>query len=223
MLAVSTHVCIDGQRQPLDDAWRNRLRDRAARLNEEGYRVLLIGKRETGATGWYQHLTAEDECDLTLYGMLTFLDPAKERGSSDSGATGKGVAIKVLTGDSAAISIKICRDVGLEAGEPLLGEEIDQLDDAQLALRATQHTLFARITPAQKARVVRLLQQQGHTVGFLGDGINDAAALRAADVGISVDGASDIARRAAGIILLEKACWYWNRGCHRSPDLRQYH
>ncbi|POU49336.1 magnesium-translocating P-type ATPase [Pantoea sp. PSNIH5] len=213
MLAVSTHVCIDGQRQPLDDAWRNRLRDRAARLNEEGYRVLLIGKRETGATGWYQHLTAEDECDLTLYGMLTFLDPAKESAAAAIQALQeKGVAIKVQTGDSAAISIKICRDVGLEAGEPLLGEEIDQLDDAQLALRATQHTLFARITPAQKARVVRLLQQQGHTVGFLGDGINDAAALRAADVGISVDGASDIARQAAGIILLEKSLLVLEQG-----------
>ncbi|WP_313159463.1 magnesium-translocating P-type ATPase, partial [Mixta calida] len=154
-----------------------------------------------------------DECDLTLYGMLTFLDPAKESAAAAIQALQeKGVAIKVLTGDSAAISIKICRDVGLEAGEPLLGEEIDQLDDAQLALRATQHTLFARITPAQKARVVRLLQQQGHTVGFLGDGINDAAALRAADVGISVDGASDIARQAAGIILLEKSLLVLEQG-----------
>ncbi|AUX92416.1 magnesium-translocating P-type ATPase [Mixta gaviniae] len=213
MLAVSTHLCIDGQRLPLDEAWRHVLRERATRLNEEGYRVLLIGARETGTTGWYQHLTSADERDLTLYGMLTFLDPVKESAAAAIRALQeKGVTVKVLTGDSPAISCKICRDVGLEAGEPLLGEEIEHLDDGQLAQRVARHTLFARLTPAQKARVVTLLQQQGHTVGFLGDGINDAAALRAADVGISVEGASDIARQAAGIILLEKSLLVLEQG-----------
>ena len=206
MLAVSSHLMLNGQRLALDEHWRNAISLRAAQLNQEGYRVLLIGQRATGSTGWYQRLSLNDERDLTLCGMLTFLDPAKESAADAVRALQeKGVQIKVLTGDSPLISAKICRDVGLAAGEALLGEEIDQLDDRQLAQRAAQHTLFARLTPAQKARIVSLLQQQGHTVGFLGDGINDAAALRAADVGISVDSASDIAKQAAGIILLEKS------------------
>ncbi|MFD1804087.1 magnesium-translocating P-type ATPase [Mixta tenebrionis] len=213
MLAVSTHLCINGQRLRLDEEWRNRLRAQSASLNEEGYRVLLIGQRETHATGWYQQLTLADERELTLYGMLTFLDPAKESAAAAIRALQqKGVQIKVLTGDNPTISRKICRDVGLTAGEPLLGEEIERLDDTQLAQRVTQHTLFARLTPTQKARIVGLLQQQGHTVGFLGDGVNDAAALRAADVGISVDGASDMARQAAGIILLEKSLLVLEQG-----------
>lgn len=213
MLMVSTYLHVNGQRLPLNDEWRDALRARAAQLNQEGYRVLLIGKRNNGTTSWYQRLTNEDERDLTLYGMLTFLDPAKESAAEAVRALQeKGVQIKVLTGDNSLISMKICRDVGLEAGEPLLGEKIEQLDDAQLAQRVTQHTLFARLTPAQKARVVGLLQQQGHTVGFLGDGINDAAALRAADVGISVDSASDIAKQAAGIILLEKSLLVLEQG-----------
>lgn len=213
MLAVATHLTINGQQLTLDNNWRNAIRERAARLNQEGYRVLLIGSRETSSTGWSQRLSVNDERDLTLCGMLTFLDPAKESAAEAVRALQeKGVQIKVLTGDNSLISAKICRDVGLDAGEALLGEEIDQLNDEQLTLRATQHTLFARLTPAQKARVVGVLQQNGHTVGFLGDGINDAAALRVADVGISVDSASDIAKQAAGIILLEKSLLVLEQG-----------
>jgi Mg2+-importing ATPase len=116
-----------------------------------------------------------------------------------------GVAVKVLTGDNAVVAAAICRDVGLPLAAVLAGADIDALDDAALARAAHTHTVFAKLSPLHKERIVRALRGDGHVVGFLGDGINDAPALRAADVGISVDSAADIAREAADIILLEKS------------------
>ncbi|MEG1655164.1 MAG: magnesium-translocating P-type ATPase, partial [Hafnia sp.] len=150
-------------------------------------------------------LSNSDERDLVICGLLTFLDPPKESAAEAITALREnGVMVKVLTGDNPIITSKICRDVGLEPGEPLLGSEIEGMSDEHLALLAEQRTVFAKLTPLQKSRVLKALQSNDHTVGFLGDGINDAPALRDADVGISVDTGTDIAKESADIILLEK-------------------
>nr|WP_241488369.1 magnesium-translocating P-type ATPase [Winslowiella iniecta] len=213
MLAITTHLNLDGQVEKMTPAWREDITRRAAELNQQGYRVLLVATRAMESNNWYQRLTIEDERDLTLCGMLTFLDPAKESAAAAIHALQhNGVQIKILTGDNPLITAKICRDLGVDAGVPMLGDEIEQLNDEQLKPRIELHTIFAKLTPSQKERVVTLLQANGHTVGFLGDGINDAAALRAADVGISVDSATDIAKESADIILLEKSLMVLEQG-----------
>ncbi len=213
MLAITTHLEQNGQQTEMDAHWREEILQRAAAFNQQGYRVLLVGMRKLDSQGWHQRLLPEDERDLTLCGMLTFLDPVKASAADAICALrDNGVQVKVLTGDSPLITAKICRDLALDAGVPLLGAEIEQMSDAQLKSRVELHTIFARLTPSQKTRVVNLLQENGHTVGFLGDGINDAEALRAADVGISVDSATDIAKESADIILLEKSLLVLEQG-----------
>ncbi|GKW38405.1 magnesium-translocating P-type ATPase [Pectobacterium carotovorum] len=205
MLAVATHVSENGQQHELDDARRNALKTLAESYNQQGFRVLMIGTRELSPVGSTLPLSAEDERDLTICGLLTFLDPPKESASAAIRALHEnGVTVKVLTGDNAIITSKICRDVGLEPGEVLEGNAIDALSDEQLGVLVEQRTIFARLTPLQKSRVLKALQGNNHTVGFLGDGINDAPALRDADIGISVDTGTDIAKESADIILLEK-------------------
>jgi Mg2+-importing ATPase len=141
-----------------------------------------------------------------LVGYIAFLDPPKESAAPALRAlAAHGVAIKVLTGDNAQVAAHVCAQVGLPDGPVLLGHEVQALDDAQLAQAVGAHPVFAKLTPMDKERIVRALRAQGHVVGFLGDGINDAPALRAADLGISVDSAVDIAKEAADIILLEKS------------------
>lgn len=213
MLAITTHLSLDGKVEEMTPAWREEITQRAAELNQQGYRVLLVATRTMEHNNWYQRLKIDDERDLTLCGMLTFLDPAKESAAAAIQALQhNGVQVKILTGDNPLITAKICRDLGVDAGVPMLGDEIEQLDDEQLKSRIELHTIFAKLTPSQKERVVTLLQKNGHTVGFLGDGINDAAALRAADVGISVDSATDIAKESADIILLEKSLMVLEQG-----------
>ncbi|PWC17183.1 magnesium-translocating P-type ATPase [Brenneria roseae subsp. roseae] len=204
-LAIATHVNENGQLFPLDEARRNALQTLAENYNQQGFRVLMIGVRELGPAGCQLPISADDERDLVIHGLLTFLDPPKESAAAAIRALHEnGVTVKVLTGDNPIITRKICRDVGLEAGEPLTGNEIDMLSDRQLAAVAEQRTIFSRLTPLQKSRVLKALQGNNHTVGFLGDGINDAPALRDADIGISVDTGTDIAKESADIILLEK-------------------
>ena len=205
MLAVASYWLDAGKRQLLDDAARQQWRDRVDALNQQGFRVLLVGVRELGEMPLTLPLQKEDESDLTLCGLLTFLDPPKESAVAAIAALHEhGVTVKVLTGDNPIITRKICRDVGLEPGEALCGSEIERLDEDELCHQAEARTLFCRLTPHQKSRVLKALQKNGHTVGFLGDGINDAPALRDADIGISVDTATDIAKESADIILLEK-------------------
>ena len=140
-----------------------------------------------------------------LKGYVAFLDPPKETASPAIEALhGHGVAVKVLTGDNDLVTRKICREVGLDTDHVLLGAEVEEMDDEELAEAAETTTLFARLSPAHKQRIIKALQSRGHVVGFMGDGINDAPALRAADVGISVDTAVDIAKESADLILLEK-------------------
>lgn len=205
MLAVASYWLEAGKRQLLDDAARQQWRDRVDALNQQGFRVLLVGVRELGEMPLTLPLQKQDESDLTLCGLLTFLDPPKESAVAAIAALHEhGVTVKVLTGDNPIITGKICRDVGLEPGEALCGSEIERLDEDELCRQAEARTLFCRLTPHQKSRVLKALQKNGHTVGFLGDGINDAPALRDADIGISVDTATDIAKESADIILLEK-------------------
>lgn len=205
MLEIATHVRDGQQILPLDQARREALQALAAQYNEEGFRVLVLATRDLGEQKNALPLSIIDERDMVIQGVLTFLDPPKESAQEAIAALQEnGVAIKVLTGDNPVITCKICRDVGLEPGEPLSGPQIEQMDDATLAQEVEQRTVFTKLTPLQKSRVLKMLQANGHTVGFLGDGINDAPALRDADVGISVDTGTDIAKESADIILLEK-------------------
>lgn len=209
MLEASASAIVGGREVPLDEALRGRLLRQAEGYNRDGFRVLVVASRRLPEGGPAQ-FQAADERDLVVRGFLTFLDPPKDSALAAIRALNDyGVAVKVLTGDNPIVAAKVCRDVGLALGEEgdrrvILGADIDRMDDATLCSRAESAVLFAKLTPLQKSRVVKALQANGHTVGFLGDGINDAPALRDADVGISVDSGADIAKETADIVLLEK-------------------
>lgn len=150
-------------------------------------------------------LSREDECELTIEGLLTFLDPPKESaGKAIQALKDSGIRVKVLTGDNPLVTMRVCQEIGLASEAMLTGNEIEAMSDDELRRDVERCMIFTKLTPQQKSRVLKLLQQNGHTVGFLGDGINDAPALREADVGISVDSATDIAKESSDIILLEK-------------------
>ena len=213
MLGISTHVMDAGAAVPLDERRREQLLSIANDYNEDGFRVLVVATRTIPKALARQQYTTVDERNLVIHGFLTFLDPPKETAGPAIAALQQiGVAVKVLTGDNAVVTSKICRQVGLEPGQPLLGVEIELMDDVTLARRVEERTVFAKLTPLQKSRVLKALQANGHTVGFLGDGINDAPALRDADVGISVDSGTDIAKESADIILLEKSLMVLEEG-----------
>jgi Mg2+-importing ATPase len=180
-------------------------------LNSDGFRVVAVAYKELSSPKAVYSVA--DECDLTLLGYIAFLDPPKESaGAAIATLAQKGVSIKILTGDNEVITRKICRDVGLDAGEILLGARVAAMNDEELAEATDRTTVFAKLTPAQKERIVGALHRRGHVVGFLGDGINDSPALKAADVGISVDSAVDIAKESADIILLEKSLMVLQEG-----------
>ena len=208
MLTVCEHVEYDGRVRRLTDEVRQIVRERVRKLNEEGLRVLAVAQKTNPAA--VGQLTVEDECEMVLIGYLAFLDPPKDSAAKAVSALEKsGVEVKVLTGDNAQVALTVCEQVGLNVrknGIPALleGSQIAELDDEQLAKRAANTTVFAKLSPSQKSRVVRILREQGHAVGFMGDGINDAEAMHVADVGISVDTAVDVAKESADIILLEK-------------------
>jgi P-type Mg2+ transporter len=203
MLQICSEARIGDVVEPMTAEKRAEIRAMTRELNEDGLRVLIVAIRRDPA-GERAYGVA-DENGLTAVGCLAFLDPPK-----DSAATAiralhhHGVAVKVITGDNEAVTRKICTEVGLDVTASALGRDIEQLDDDALDAMVEKTTVFAKMSPVQKARVVKALQRRGHTVGFLGDGINDAPALREADVGISVDTATDIAKESADIILLEK-------------------
>lgn len=196
---------------PVDDKMRETILKTSRKLNEEGLRVLLVAIKQYDE----RPLTYSkaDECDMILTGFVGFLDPAKPSAKPSIEALHKlGISIKVLTGDNEVVTKKICRDVGIPVNNVLLGKDIEGMDDDELSTRIHDASILAKLSPLQKSRVVKLLQAQGHTVGFMGDGINDAAALRDADVGISVDTAVDIAKESADIILLEKDLMVLRKG-----------
>jgi len=173
-------------------------------LGSDGFRVLALPYRDVPPRPAY---SADDETDLVLRGYVAFLDPPKDSARPAIEALrNNGVSLKVLTGDNELVSRKICQEVGVNVERLLLGGQIEALTDAQLADAAAETVLFARLSPVHKQRIIRALQARGHVVGFLGDGINDAPALRTADVGISVDTAVDIAKESADAILLIGPC-----------------
>jgi len=197
-----TAYALDGRIHPLAGDVPERLGAECRRLSGEGFRVLAVACRDVARQAAY---TRDDEQDLVLRGYLAFLDPPKDSAAEAIAAlVAGGVAVKVLTGDDPLTSRAICAAVGLDATACLDGRQIDALGDAELTAAACDATLLARLAPLQKQRVVRLLRAAGHVVGFLGDGANDAAGLREADVGISVDTAVDLARESADCILLDK-------------------
>lgn len=199
-----------GEQMPMERVLIEDLRLEYEKLSADGFRVLAIAYRDFKGKEAY---SKADETDLVLRGYVAFFDPPKDSSRPAIQALHQhGVEIKVLTGDNEAVSKKVCRDVGIPLGRVVLGSQVESMSDAELATAVEETTLFARLAPGHKQRVVAALQRAGHVVGFLGDGINDGPALRAADVGISVDSAADIAKESADLILLEKSLMVLEEG-----------
>lgn len=211
ILSVCTQVRHGEAVEPLTPELLTRIRQVTNNLNKEGLRVIAVAAKELPPTqGTY---SVADERELILIGYVAFLDPPKESTAAALQALAEhGVAVKVLTGDNELVTAKICREVGLQQNGVLLGSDVERMSDEVLAEAVETHNVFAKLTPAHKERIVRMLKANGHVVGFMGDGINDAPALRTADIGISVDTAVDIAKEAADIILLEKSLMVLEEG-----------
>jgi Mg2+-importing ATPase len=192
-----------------DDA-RGRIQEIFNAASAQGYRVLAVAYRNIEVREVY---SADDEHGLALAGFLTFADPpvADAREMLDT-LRRDGVRVKIITGDNDLVARHVCDQVGLDGGQVVLGEELNRTSDAALGHVVENANVFARISPAQKTRILLALKQRGHVVGFMGDGINDAPSLRAADVGISVCTAVDVARDAAGIILVEPGLRVLHKG-----------
>lgn len=211
ILAVCTRVRHGEQTEALTPELLARIRQVTANLNEEGLRVVAVAMKEVPPT--QEAYGIADEGDLTLIGYVAFLDPPKESaGAALKALAEHGVCVKVLTGDNELVTAKICREIGLRPNGVLLGSDIERMSDAALTEAVESHNVFARLSPVHKERIVGRLRANGHVVGFLGDGINGAPALRAADIGISVDTAADIAKEVADIILLEKSLMVLEQG-----------
>jgi len=203
-IAICSRVDIGDAAEPLSEALRDQAMRVVRELNEDGFRVVAVAHKTVPTS--QDVFGVADERDLVLAGFIGFLDPPKDSARDAITALhGHGVNVVVLTGDNDIVTRRVCRDVGIPCDEVVLGSQLDQMSDEELRVAASRASVFAKLHPLQKARIIRALQQGGHTVGYLGDGINDAAALRDADVGISVDTATDIARESADIILLEKS------------------
>jgi Mg2+-importing ATPase len=197
-----THFESDGEIFDMEPILVGNLIEQVNSLSEDGFRVLAIANKKVDPKAAY---SKTDEENLVLTGYLAFLDPPKETAAKAIEALRQhGVAVKVLTGDNDLVTRKVCTEVGINAERIILGNDVEKMSDEQLAEVIDRVDVYARLSPAHKKRVVQALQKKGHVVGFMGDGINDAPALRAADVGISVDTAVDIAKESADMILLEK-------------------
>jgi len=205
-----SHFEFKGKIYPMQQIYLDDLRIEYEELSADGFRILAVAYRDVQTKPTYSR---EDEKDLVLRGYVGFLDPPKETAAAAIAALQKhGVTVKVLTGDNDLVSRKICHEVGLPTEQVLIGEQVEAMTAEELATAAEQTTLFARLSPAHKHRIIQALQSRNHVVGFLGDGINDAPALRSADVGISVDTAVDIAKESADLILLEKSLMVLEEG-----------
>ncbi len=211
VFSVCKYYELDGKLGTLDPSHLAAAQGETKSLNEDGFRTVAVAYKEIGDLK--PSYSIEDESDLTLLGYIAFLDPPKESARAAMGALRQsGMTVKILTGDNEIITRKICREVGLAPGRIVLGPEIDQMSEDSFVELASKTAVFAKVSPAQKARIIRALHAAGHVVGFLGDGINDGPALKAADVGISVDTAVDIAKESADIILLEKSLMVLQEG-----------
>lgn len=194
---------IDEDIFPLIQVVKNDITEEYMRLSAEGYRVLAIAYREFPKTK--TSFSVQDESSLIMLGYLAFLDPPKDSARKAIASLKEhGVRVKILTGDNELVTRKVCHEVGLGDKRVITGRELAQLDEEALAHTVLRHDIFAQLTPDQKAGIIKALRANGHVVGYMGDGINDTAAMKAADVGISVDTAVDVAKESADIILLEK-------------------
>src|SRR4029077_4797987 len=210
VFAKCTHFESEGEIFEMEPILVGDLLEQVNSLNEDGLRVLAIATKKVEKRSTY---SKTDECELVLTGYLAFLDPPKESAITAIAALRQhGVTVKVLTGDNDLVTRKVCSEVGIHAEKILLGSQVENLSDEQLATEVETTDVFARLSPAHKQRVIETLRRNKHVVGFMGDGINDAPALRAADVGISVDNAVDIAKESADMILLEKSLMVLEEG-----------
>ncbi|BCJ94641.1 magnesium-translocating P-type ATPase [Anaerocolumna cellulosilytica] len=203
ILDISSHIEINGQVVPIDDKTRRIALATYEAHNKDGLRMIAIAqKNQVPDSGAF---SVADEQDMVLIGFIGFLDPPKESAKTAITALREhGVRTVVLTGDSEGVAIKVCGKVGVDNSRVLSGLDIEKMSDSELLKAVATCDLFAKLSPSQKERVVKMFQMAGHTVGYMGDGINDAPPLRQADVGISVDTAVDIAKETADIILLKK-------------------
>ena len=202
--AACSQYQVDDEVYPLIDMIRSDLMDEYETLSAEGYRVLAIAYREFRRDK--QVFTVADEKDMVLLGYVAFFDPPKDSAAQAiSLLRAQGVQTKILTGDHPLVTRKVCQEVGLDAGEIVTGDQLAGKSATELESLAEKTRVFARLSPLQKEEIIEALRRRGHVVGYLGDGINDAPSLKAADVGISVDTAADVAKEAADIVLLEKS------------------
>ncbi len=198
-----THFESEGEIFQMEPILVGNLIEQVNDFSEDGFRVLAVATKKLEKRPAY---SKADECGLVLTGYLAFLDPPKETAAKAITVLGQhGVAVKVLTGDNDLVTRKVCNEVGIHSEKIVLGSQVEGMSDPQLGEAVEASNIFARLSPAHKQRIVQALQRKGHVIGFMGDGINDAPALRAADVGISVDNAVDIAKESADVILLEKS------------------
>jgi len=203
VFAKCTYFESEGESFPMEPILVGNLIEQVNDLSEDGFRVLAVATKKVDKRPAY---AKADESELVLTGYLAFLDPPKDTAAKAIGILCQhGITVKVLTGDNDLVTRKVCREVGINADKILLGSQVEAMSDLQLAEAVGCTDVFARLSPAHKQRIVQALQRKGNVVGFMGDGINDAPALRAADVGISVDNAVDIAKESADVILLEKS------------------
>lgn len=187
------------------------IEQRTQHYNHDGLRIIALAYRDVDDE--QTNFSTVDENDLILCGFLAFLDPPKETASQAIHSLNHyGVTVKVLTGDNEFVTQKVCKDIGLTSEKVILGEQIEQMDDETLSKVVEKYQIFAKLSPMHKERIVLSLKSNGHVVGFLGDGINDAPALKSADIGISVDSAVDIAKDSADLILLEKSLMILEQG-----------
>jgi len=204
VVAVCTNVRDGSETVPINSCHHQFKDQIVTKLNSDGFRLIAVSIRELGREQGV--FSVADESDMTLIGFLAFLDPPKpSAGEAVARLEALGVAVKILTGDNWLVTDKICREVNLPVDGKYSGEEVEKMSDKELAVAAVAANVFYKLNPADKERIIRALRSAGHTVGYLGDGINDAPALRAADVGISVDSAMDIAKESSDIILLENS------------------
>lgn len=211
MLRISSFVDFKGKVIPLTEKAKQEVLEKVKELNSDGLRVLGVAQKTNPSV--VGEFSVSDESEMVLIGYLAFLDPPKETTKQALETLKKhGVGVKVLTGDNALVTKSVCKQVGLESEELVTGEQIANLNEVQLADIVEKYNVFVKLNPQQKQRITHALKKNGHTVGFLGDGINDAPAMKAADVGISVDTAVDIAKESADVILLEKDLMVLERG-----------
>ena len=203
MLSICSLVELNGDVVLLTNELRKQVMEMVNKMNDDGMRVLAIAQKNDIPDE--DTFSVADESNMVLMGYIGFLDPPKDTAAEAINALqNHGVKVKVLTGDNEEVTKKVCKDVGIPIDNVVLGVDVENMTDKELSKVVEETSIFAKLSPVQKERVVSILQDNGHTVGFLGDGINDAQALKQADVGISVDTAVDIAKESADIILLEK-------------------